>query len=136
MSTGQRIKFARRISDLILKAFNERGICVAIFWFHRTENQQQALYAIGRTVELHKKPVTNCDGIIKRSKHQDWEAADLCIIDPKTGEWQWSRIPEYDILGRLAKELELAWGGDWDGDEIRDPNDYDCFHFELAKSGD
>jgi len=127
--TEKRTEFIRSLSELILKGHNDYGIRVAVFWFHRTEEQQRALYAIGRTVELHKKPVTNCDGMTKRSAHQDWMAADLCIIDRKTGEWQWPRIPEYKILGRIARNLGLAWGGDWNGDGIRDPNDFDWYHF-------
>jgi len=129
--TERRVEFVHLTSELTLKAYRDHGIWVVVFWFHRTEDQQRALFAIGRTIELHRKPVTNCDGIIKRSAHQDWEAKDFCIIDRATGEWQWSRIPEYNILGRAAMDLGLAWGGDWDGDGIRDPNDFDCFHFEY-----
>lgn len=127
MSTERRIEFARLISSLILKAYNDHNICVAIYWFHRTGEQQQALYAIGRTVELDRKPITNCDGITIKSKHQDWEAADLCIVDSITKEWKWSRVPAYETLGEIAKELGLTWGGSW----VDFP---DCFHFELART--
>ena len=75
--------------------------------------------------------MTNCDGILIKSKHQFWEAVDLVIV--KNGELIWPRIPDYEILGRIAKEEELRWGGDWDGDEIRDPNDFDPYHFEFKE---
>lgn len=129
--TSKRIEFLQLLSELILRARGE-NISVAIFWLNRTTEQQKALYAIGRTIELHRKPVTNCDGVIKRSMHQEWLAGDLCVINPVTFEWIWERVPEYEILGRIALDLGLRWGGDWNGNEIRDPNDFDIYHFELG----
>lgn len=103
-------------------------IRVMPFWFHRTEKQQAELYAIGRTVETHKKPITNCDGIIKISKHQRWLAFDFVIVID--GELQWSRIPAYEKFGKLAKRLGLRWGGDWDSDDIIEPTENDVYHVE------
>lgn len=128
MSTGRRVAFFSLLSHLVGKA-SDRGIQLAIFWLHRTTDQQLALYQQGRTQP--GKRVTNCDGREIKSKHQKWEAADVCIIDPVTGLWRWDRNESYEILGRIAKELGLRWGGDWDGDEVRDPTDYDIYHFEL-----
>lgn len=130
--TGHRIAFLQRVSRLVTRAFEEHGIEVLLFWFHRTEDQQRALYAIGRTIELHRKPVTNCDGVIKKSKHQFWLAVDLVIVT--AGVLQWNRNELYEELGRIAKEEGLRWGGDWDGDEERDPNDFDVFHFEFKEA--
>ena len=127
--TANRILFSRRVSRFVIRVYEELGIEVLLFWFHRTDDQQKSLYAIGRTIELHRKPVTNCDGVIKKSKHQIWEAVDLVIVC--AGVLIWTRIPEYEEMGRIAKEEGLRWGGDWDGDEVRDPNDFDIYHFEF-----
>lgn len=121
MSTDRRVEFLSKFSQLVDMAYGRHGIQVAIFWLNRTDDQQQALYAIGRTIELHRKPVTNCDGIIKKSKHQPWEAGDICVI--RDGVWIWERVPEYETLGRIAKEVGLEWGGNWKLGDI--------FHFEL-----
>ncbi len=128
---SRRVLFLIRFSRLITRAKDELNLDLIIFWLNRTDEQQAALYAIGRTIELHRKPVTNCNGITSRSNHQYWTAGDLGII--KNGTIVWERIPEYEELGRIAKEEGLRWGGDWDGDEIRDPNDYDPYHFELKE---
>lgn len=127
---SRRTTFLRRFSKFITRAYDERGIELLIFWYHRTDDQQAALYAIGRTIELHRKPVTNCDGKIKKSRHQYWEAGDVVIV--MGGKLVWDRIPQYELLGQIAKEEGLRWGGDWDGDEERDPNDFDIYHFELG----
>lgn len=62
--------------------------------------------------------VTNLDGYEKRSRHGVWpaEAADVCVdSDPGPGkhaDWQ----PEaYVILGQLADEFGLIWGGRFKG---------------------
>lgn len=121
MSTDRRVEFLSKFSQLVDTAYGKHGIQVAIFWLHRTPEQQQALYAQGRTQP--GKRVTNCDGITKKSNHQRWEAADVCVIYAGS-EWQWGRVPEYETLGRIAKELGLKWGGTFEGLN-------DIFHFEL-----
>ena len=130
--TERRIVFLQRVSRLVTRADKECGIRVLLYWYNRTEDQQKALYAIGRIIELHRNPVTNCDGVIKISKHQVWEAVDLVIV--VNGVLQWNRIELYEELGRIVKEEGLRWGGDWDGDEYRDPNDFDAFHFEYKEA--
>ena len=128
MSTERRIAFLLNLSHLVAE-LKDRGIQVAIFWYHRTPEQQRKLFKQGRVNP--GKIVTNCDGYNIKSNHQCWEAADLCIIDPLTGQWRWGRNESYEILGELAKKNGLRWGGDWDGDEKRDPNDFDIYHVEL-----
>lgn len=99
------------------------------FWFHRTAEQQAALYAIGRTIETDKKPVTNCDGYVKKSKHQSWLAVDLVVVID--GLLIWERTEDYEKLGKLGKKFGLRWGGDWDSDDIIEPTENDCYHFEY-----
>lgn len=76
--------------------------------------------------------MTNCDGVYKISKHQLWLAVDLVIVT--AGVLQWTRNALYEEIGIIAKEEGLRWGGDWDGDEFRDPNDFDAFHFEFKEA--
>ena len=129
--TEKRITFFFKLCLLVV-ILKIRKIRVMIFWLHRTVDQQGKLYQIGRHTELDRKPVTNCDGVTKRSKHQDWLAADLVIVIAHTPVW--NRIDQYKTLGKLAKMVGLRWGGDWDGDEIRDPNDFDIYHVEFKEA--
>ena len=125
----KRAAFFLRICILAVTAKILHRIDVRPFWYHRTEDQQAALYAIGRTVDTDKKPVTNCDGKIKISNHQKWLAVDLAII--LDGVLIWERTEDYEKLGKLAKKFGLRWGGDWDADDERDPTDNDAYHFEY-----
>ena len=78
----------------------------------RTTEEQQALYAQGRT-----KPgriVTNADGVIKKSNHQVkadgfGHAVDCAFItdDPFDAKNPWS------LYGGMAELIGLYWGGRW-----------------------
>ena len=125
----KRAAFFLRICILAVTAKILHRIDVRPFWYHRTEDQQAALYAIGRTTELDRKPVTNFDGFIKKSKHQFWLAIDLVIVIE--GLLIWERIEAYELLGKLAQKFGLRWGGDWDSDEIIEPTENDIYHFEY-----
>lgn len=130
--TEDRIIFFQQVSRFVIRVYEELGIEVLLFWFHRTDDQQKSLYAIGRTIELHRKPVTNCDGVTTHSKHERWLAVDFVIVEK--GVLIWTRVPGYEEMGRIAKEEGMRWGGDWDGDEVRDPNDFDIYHFEYRRA--
>jgi len=128
--TLRRVIFFYKIALLVFFA-RLRRIQLLPTCFHRTRDEQKELYAIGRTKELDRKPVTNCDGVTKISKHQIWEAIDFCIY--KDGKLIWQRGSEYEILGKIAKILKLRWGGDWNADDKVDPGDFDIYHFELGE---
>ena len=122
-NTVRRIEFIRDLSHLLSYA-ESFGIELLFTSFHRTDEQQADLYAKGRTKS--GKIVTHSDGKIKRSKHQDWEAVDLCIV--KTREdgstfLEWNRTPDYEKLGDYWKNKGHVWGGDWDLNDI--------YHFQL-----
>lgn len=80
----------------------------------RTVEQQQTLYAQGRTAP--GPIVTNCDGVHSRSNHQThadgfghavdiaWIPNDL-IKDPFSTKWPW-----HD-MGTYAEAQGLIWGG-------------------------
>lgn len=92
----------------------------------RTEAQQVALYAQGRT-----KPgpiVTECDGIKKRSNHQAQSdgyghAVDLCFDDKEP----FAEKHPWELYGKTVRAFGLTWGGDWH-------SPYDRPHMELPKT--
>ena len=119
--TLRRVLFFHKIALLVFFA-RLRGIRLLPTSYYRTRDQQKELYAIGRTKETHKPPVTNCDGEEKISKHQLWEAIDFCIY--KDGKLVWIRNKQYEWLGKFWKKLGGTWGGDFESVD-------DIYHFEL-----
>ena len=89
----------------------------------RSEADQLGLYAIGRTVEMGRKPVTYVDGIIKKSNHQAKEdgygyAFDVYIYDHATKRASWSvdrltSLATHIIKIARTKYIKLDWGGNW-----------------------
>lgn len=80
----------------------------------RTLEQQQELYKLGRTKK--GKIVTNCDGIIKKSKHQLGKAVDIAIIKNNKITWDTKYYIELiNELKKLAKEykINLNFGADF-----------------------
>lgn len=104
--------FALRLSNLVATA-DSLKIPVAIFSYYRTAGEQKKLYLEGKS---------QCDGTTKRSKHQDWLAADIGILNADGTDFLWDD-PRYQKLGELASKLGLTWGGSWTfSDQV---------HFEL-----
>lgn len=77
------------------------------------------------TKDGQRTVVTNCDGFIKKSKHNEYPslAMDVAVKNIKTGEVLWDE-DLYLPLGEIAEELGLTWGGDW-----KSIKDYP--HFEV-----
>jgi len=100
---------------LILMALDTLDYGATITQSVRTTQQQQALFAQGRT--LPGKIVTNADGVIHRSNHQLHEdgfghAVDLAFLD-EHGQPTWSDSSPWSLLGEMATTLGLTWGGHW-----------------------
>lgn len=108
--------FAIRLSNLLLLA-ETASIPVAIFAYYRTAEEQHKLF-------LEKK--SKCDGYQKRSRHQDWLAADLGIVNAEGTDFLWSD-ERYTKLGELGESLGLVWGGNFSGSMSGD-----VYHFELG----
>lgn len=118
---------------------------------HRPVEKQQAYYAIGRTVDLHRQPITNVDGINKKGKHnyEPSEAVDIYIWHPNSttrhkiayDKMHLSYVVGIfdacaDILyakGEITHKIR--WGANWDSDGIIDyDQSFDDFpHLELIK---
>jgi peptidoglycan L-alanyl-D-glutamate endopeptidase CwlK len=80
----------------------------------RTTQQQQLLYAQGRTVP--GKIVTQADGVVHRSNHQLHDdglghAVDMTFL--VNGLPSWDEHLPWLAYGACAMALGLTWGGTW-----------------------
>lgn len=100
-----------------IRACSDQGISVAVSETLRTVQEQDSLYAQGRT-----KPgsiVTNARGSDYRSQHQWGIALDFYLAmdvdgDGKTGDDSFNdSTGDFEKAAAIAKSLGLAWGGDW-----------------------
>jgi peptidoglycan L-alanyl-D-glutamate endopeptidase CwlK len=99
----------------ILDAMAALGFPMIVVQGVRTTEQQQALYAKGRTAPGSK--VTNADGVRAKSNHQPkadgyGHAVDCCFLDER-GKPSWAESHPWALYGAMAKSLGLIWGGDW-----------------------
>jgi ADP-Ribosyltransferase in polyvalent proteins/D-alanyl-D-alanine carboxypeptidase/Type III restriction enzyme, res subunit len=88
--------------DRVMQRMADAGHPVRVVSSQRTAEQQQKLYAQGRSAP--GPIVTELDGVNKKSLHQQGIAADLAFTG-KDSQWA--------LLGKIAKEEGLVWGGDW-----------------------
>lgn len=104
--------------EKILAAMELLGFPMFVVATTRTLEEQQALYAQGRT-----KPgqiVTYADGVRVKSNHQikddGWGYAVDCafVDDPATPIVEtWDEKCPWDLYGLMAEKLGLVWGGRW-----------------------
>lgn len=112
---------------LIYLVKKELGLVVGPSQTYRTSEYQQGRYDIGRKAPwLKKKIVTNAKP--GQSPHEGRYAFDLVILK---GAKPYDSI-SFAKIGKIAKRIGLRWGGDWDGDGIRDKLDWDDCHFEYS----
>lgn len=96
----------------ILVRMNEIGHPMRVVQGIRTREDQQALYARGRTV---KGPiVTYADGVTHKSNHQPQadgfgHAVDLAFI----GNEPFAESHPWALFGETVNAEGLIWGGDW-----------------------
>jgi len=80
----------------------------------RTKEQQETLYAQGRTTGKPGAIITQKSGAPgDESLHQLGRATDFAFVDPKTGQPSYDPKHPWSTLGRMAKLHGLEWGGDW-----------------------
>lgn len=119
---GLHPSLAESARRLIRRAHGE-GIYVIITQGLRSNSEQNALYAQGRTAP--GSIVTNARG--GYSYHNYGLAFDVCVCDVKAGRlipnWQVDR--RWGRAGAIGRELGLEWGGDWSSFK-------DYPHFQLA----
>ena len=106
------------LCNQLLGLSRQNGIEILITQTLRTREEQDALYAKGRTVAGNI--VTN--GRSPYSMHCWGLAFDFAV--KVNGKVTWSRLDLYEKVGQLGKSLGLRWGGDFK--TIKDRP-----HFEL-----
>ena len=97
-----------KISEL-LDACKKAGLKIGISECLRTKEEQDALYAQGRT-----KPgriVTNAKGSTFSSMHQWGVAFDFYRADGKGAYNEADNF--FGKVGAIGKSIGLEWGGDW-----------------------
>jgi peptidoglycan L-alanyl-D-glutamate endopeptidase CwlK len=125
----ERISGIRPILQVIIRKAIQAPDCPEDFGIpqyggKRTAEDQAELYAIGRTVEMGRKPVTYVDGVRKKSNHQPkgdedfGDAFDVYIYDHKTKRASWnverlSTLANHIIKVAAANGVDLSWGGHW-----------------------
>lgn len=105
------------VARALIRAAAERGITIRIISGTRSDAEQNALYAQGRSAP--GKIVTKARA--GYSNHNFGLAFDIGVFVAGT---YLSDSPAYAICGGIGKSLGLAWGGDWAS--IQDEP-----HFEL-----
>lgn len=107
---------AQEVARHFMTAAQTFGSTVRIISGTRTYAEQDELYAIGRTTELHRSPVTKARG--GHSNHNFGIAWDVGIFDAEgrylTGNTA-DQSATYAALGKHIKDRVTAieWGGDW-----------------------
>lgn len=114
---------AAKARQLIEEAYRE-GINVIITQGLRTVEEQNALYAQGRTKP--GKIVTNAKG--GYSYHNFGLAFDFAILNPD-GSVSWNVDEKWKRVAQIGKSLGLEWGGDW-----KDFKDYPHFQYTFGLS--
>lgn len=81
---------------------------------NRSWEEQDALYAIGRTIHKNKKVVTNAKG--GQSNHNFRIALDFGVF--KKGKYLDSDNPKlasyiHKLVATTSKQFNLEWGGNW-----------------------
>ena len=107
---------AKIACEMFLAEAKKQGLAVVVTETLRTRERQAELYAQGRTKP--GKIVT----WTKNSRHQSGLAWDIC--KNKKGE-EFSDREFFASCGKIAKELGITWGGDWERQDLP--------HFEVTE---
>lgn len=116
-------KLQMKITEL-RKICGEAGLKISISETLRTEAEQDALYAKGRTES--GSIVTNAKGSTFSSMHQWGVAFDFYRTDGKNIYYNGDGF--FYKVGEIGKKIGLIWGGDWESIA-------DLPHFQLADWG-
>ena len=109
-----------QLADLgreLLRRLAAQGLTFKVIQGRRTQAEQDALYAKGRTAPGPKVTWT------RNSRHLTGRAIDLALFQGKNVVWE---STHYTRAGEIGEELGLVWGGRWRGGKTDKP------HFELA----
>jgi peptidoglycan LD-endopeptidase CwlK len=106
----------RRMAEELIVRCQNRNLLIVYTSTYRANQEQDALYAIGRTKP--GKKVTNARG--GESYHNYRLALDFAVVGAD-GKINWdlkadvnhNNAPDYTEVGILAEELGFEWGGRW-----------------------
>jgi len=104
------------------------GIDVLIYCTYRDNEQQNFLYAQGRTRKGRR--ITNAKG--GQSEHNYRLAWDC--VPMNGGKPEWGNRRSYKLMGEIAATLDISWAGNWKGKfketahfSFRDGHSFDYF---------
>jgi len=97
-----------KVLEIIKESYNE-GIYVLITDGYRSNAEQDALYAQGRTKP--GKIVTNAKG--GQSNHNFGIAVDFCLTNKEGTAAYWTVNADWKRVAAIAKSMGFEWGGDW-----------------------
>jgi len=111
-------KIADAVASILTEA-KARGLNVGMFSGVRQPEEQEKLYALGRTVanpdgKTDAKPLGNIvtNGKPWSSWHNYGLAADIVFKNEKGWTWD-KKFPEWEELGKVGEIFNLEWGGRW-----------------------
>lgn len=112
------------LSQKLVSACRGQGLIIGIGESFRTKEEQDALYAKGRTAPGNI--VTNAKGSSYSSHHQWGTAFDIYRNDGKGVYTDSDGF--FEKVGKIGKSIGLEWGGDW-------KSPVDKPHFQLPDWG-
>lgn len=95
------------MANEFLAKCKEQGYDVIVTSTYRTNEEQDALYAQGRTTAGNI--VTKAKG--GQSMHNYKVALDFCPM--KNGRADWEDLDLFKVIGNIGKQCGFEWGGDW-----------------------
>lgn len=128
----RRAKFRKGLSSLYLPIYDFLCQELPPEWAPhqglRTPEEQDQLFQLGRGRPGAK--VTNAKG--GQSAHNYGCATDWTVFEDGKPVW----LPKEDFRWRTYQQaiekVGARWGGDWNANGVRDRNDFDLYHNELA----
>lgn len=99
----------KRSADAVVNEMKRLGYDVMVFQGYRSIEEQNALYAQGRTAP--GSVITNAKG--GDSLHNYGVAVDIVFV--VNGRPSWSESHPWSTLGKVGKKQGFEWGGDWTG---------------------
>lgn len=98
----------KKLAEKLIEKCLENGIKISIYQTYRTIEEQNKLYAQGRTET--GSIVTNAKG--GYSMHNYGVAFD-CAPLSTSGGIDWGNIELFKKVGKIGESIDLEWGGSW-----------------------
>lgn len=124
----------RLMAEAAFSELEKKGIRFVCTSTLRTVDEQAALFAQGRqpledvnalrakaklyllAPKENTYTVTNCDGVKKRSRHQDGGALDVVPAENGKPVWPKDTDPRWKQIAEVMVKHGFRWGMDWNGD--------------------